>query len=104
MDKTIASVSSVGARLSLKLTSPSFLEGSKLYSLYEGLHKMEFKSLTLKSSRRSCNWKGLTQSWKVSYHTNNQHKWCVRLPFGIPQDQMKGIGEGYDDKQDVRIQ
>ena len=66
MDKIIASVSrvnininsgvsSVGARLTLKLTSPSFLEGSKLYSLYEGLHKMEFKSLSLKSSRRSCN-------------------------------------------------
>ena len=44
----------VKARLLLKLTSHLFLEGSKLYSLCEGLHKVELKSLSLKSSWRLC--------------------------------------------------
>ena len=40
--------------LFLKLASYLFLEGSTLYSLCEGLHKIELKSLSLKSSQHLC--------------------------------------------------
>ena len=55
IDKTISSTNGVEAPCSKRvLTSHSFLGGSKLYSLCEGLDRMELKSLSHKNSRRLC--------------------------------------------------
>ena len=60
MDKTIASAGGVGAPCGKSTLTPSidltilFLEGSNLYSLCEGFHRMELKSFLLKTSGRSC--------------------------------------------------
>ena len=60
----------VKARLFLKLTSLLFLERNKLYSLCEGLHIIELKSLSLKSTCA----KGVTRSWKGPHHMSNLDK------------------------------